>query len=373
MDQLRYYPILPNDRENPADIPEINKSYQNGGAGLCNQLYNIVNGIIYARMNNIDLCVIDSFMKCIYTKELCNIDKIIDLKKTSDEINKIPCFENTKLLDRITCKFEILEAEYGYKQDISNEVLSKLKQYCNNDGIIIPKNTQLNQLFGDLCYNVPKKLYMKIKLGDHIMSIYEDENINNINFNINHIKKTIFSRKFYTMGPANYYSEHLFNRLLNCIHYNPIFNEIIDDIINIRKLSNLKVIHLRVEDDVIKHFAWYYKKNNDFIRDYLYNLYKNAIKLYINSDDNIHVLTYDGDAIKKIFEPEYSISYIDNDFKTQLLKEKLGIYGRELNALFDLIIGIKIGKSFIGLKESTFSDTLAHYICNPTLIGMDIN
>jgi len=45
----------------------------------------------------------------------------------------------------------------------------------------------------------------------------------------------------------------------------------------------------------------------------------------------------------------------------------------ELNALFDLIIGIKIGKSFIGLKESTFSDTLAHYICNPTLIGMDIN
>lgn len=378
MDKLKFYGVLPNDRNNLNDLPVISQKYKSG-SGLCNQLYNIVHGIIEAEQSESDFCIIDSFLPCIYRDEICSIDKIIDLKKTSNELNKLPGFENIKLIDRINCKFEILNAEYGFRSVNSINVLSEIKQYCTSDGIKIRSNTPLNLLFGDPCSGLVKKLYIQFKLGDNIVNIVEKENNNNINFSINNIQEKAFERRYYNIRMSNHYNEQLFNKLLKCIHYNPVLYEIADTIAINLKLDNPYIIHLRVEDDIIKmHHRHNSDKSEELIKNHLYNSYSDIIKRFIDPKENLHILTYDTDAISKIIGPEYNFTFTDNTYKTKLLIEKLGIYGRELSALIDLIIGIKYGSGFLGMYDinkccgSTFSYVLAKYI-NKNTILIDIH
>jgi len=256
---MTVHTILPNDRNNSQDFPDINQKYASN-AGLCNQLYNIVNGIIECQQNNNTWCVIDSFLTCIYQKHICSISQILDLKRTTENLNRLPDFGNIKLLDRMTCGFELIKAEYGLKAINVIDVTTKLSQYVDANGIRVPSNLILNTLADNPCHGLTKKLYLQIKLGDHTLDIIENENNHNLNINLNYIKFGCFQYKRYGMSQAYRFNEILFMRIYECLVYNPVFDQIIDTAIQNYKISDSFMIHLRVEADMITHLN--YMHNN---------------------------------------------------------------------------------------------------------------
>lgn len=93
-------------------------------------------------------------------------------------------------------------------------------------------------------------------------------------------------------------------------------------------------------------------------------------------------MTYEPENIKQIIDPKYLTTYIDNEYKTRVLKAAIGLEGRELCALFDLLLAAKYGKGFIGMYgsndsstvNSTFSYILAKVIkTNVMLISLNLS
>src|SRR5437867_3713618 len=92
-----------------------NKKYLTG-SGLSNQIFTLTTNIIKNKKCNI--IILDNFLSCIYTDILCDIREIIELDKTTANLNKLPDYSKLHLLSRnSSLKIEILQCEYG-RRDI---------------------------------------------------------------------------------------------------------------------------------------------------------------------------------------------------------------------------------------------------------------
>jgi len=205
------------------------------------------------------------------------------------------------------------------------------------------------------------------------------------------------------------YHKSLFESLLSKILFNHRFYEIVNQFK--LEFENLSVVHLRIEGDIIIHWAsandiiWHDSEGIKRTRDRLYKLYIDNIKQYI--DGNLLILCYNIDphfveGLQSIMETNYNNSEEDNTkseesnvqnektgkpkesseitskpilkriisintiIKNNYLIQKFGFTGREICGIIDLLLGQKCEGDYIGSyniennRGSTFSYVLHH-------------
>ena len=201
--------------------------------GLCNQLQTIVKGILLAIKYNRNI-YIDKFQIDLESNRLADIHDILDINKM-----------NVFLKDVIKTHIVILNT-------LNTNIYSNLDKYKlpNVDYNNIPYSTYIND---------------DIELNKHMEIIY----LGNI------VSLCIF--KSFNYSWVDYSSDNLYHVIMNNIKFNQIFYKLKDYIKQELNLTNFNCIHLRIEDDAIKHFSHCYNLSCDEYNRNLINFYNNNI------------------------------------------------------------------------------------------------
>ena len=289
--------------------------------GLCNQLQTIVKGILLSIKYQRDL-FIHNFQINLNTKTFTNINEILDI----NEINKFLKHNN----------YNIKVLKY-----LDNSILSKIEEFklpnINYNKIQVLKNINIdnkNNLQNEYIY-----------LGN-IVSICLQNSLN---------------LKYYDFK-NNYY------QILANLKFNNIFYEIKNKIINDLKLNNFTAIHLRIEDDALKHFSHCHKISIDEYNNKLKSFYELHIKN--NKNNNIYIssgiLNFDN-KINSQYYLDLKLKYNNIYDKSNIQIDKYYLNNRELIAIVDLLLCFDSSK-FIGCGISSFSRVIEGYFNYNSLI-----
>ncbi|ARF12331.1 hypothetical protein Klosneuvirus_5_1, partial [Klosneuvirus KNV1] len=161
----------------------------------------------------------------------------------------------------------------------------------------------------------------------------------------------------YTFGGVTAWNKKNIDYILSNLLYvngcNAIAKKVIDEI----PLKNkINVIHLRVEDDAIKHWSKMNKLSYDEFKEQICNKYIKLIIKYFDKDNHIIVLTYniDNPVIKYMYDNGYKYSFVNKQNKM----------GRELNAAIDINVSRACNGTFIGCAniENNSGSTFSFYV-----------
>jgi hypothetical protein len=161
---------------------------------------------------------------------------------------------------------------------------------------------------------------------------------------------------------TNYRLMAFINEIYNNIFFSKYLTEYSTNFIN-ENFSDvskkINVIHIRLEDDAIYHWSKQNNMRNDTFKQLLIVKYIELIKTNIKKDDITLILSgnINNEVVHYMKINEYNIKFINKKFSN-------GQYGRELNAVIDLIIGKCCNNIFIGCDGSTFSELLTTYIAD---------
>jgi hypothetical protein len=154
----------------------------------------------------------------------------------------------------------------------------------------------------------------------------------------------------------NAYHRPTFEDILPNIFYIAEFTEKSEQFLK-DKPSKLNVIHLRLEDDALTHWAKQNRMEKPIFKKYLENKYIRIIVQHILKDDMTIILSssFSNGVIDFLKSSEYNIKFLEEKF----------FVGREKNAIVDFLIGTKCNNVFIcnfnfkNLNGSTFSYYIA--------------
>lgn len=317
------------------------------GTGLTNELYFIVYGIIDCINNKKQNMVINYFRLEAMINRFCPISDILDMHHLNILLNKY----NISVFDSHDLSFNIDSIIYGIEDsniDITKEIL---KLYYNDNKLLIPSGTILNNIKGDPLSGKTKYIYITYTInGNKIVEEYSEyinqdiiidlQTPTNI-LNWDQIDKCYINNK------------HMFHYLLKNIKFNNRFIKYSENALcmnnnneytmfNNIDLQNkkLNVIHLRVEKDMTGHLLRHNNMTQEEYDDYSQNKYIELIQQYFSKNDIIFLLSYDlnNSVVKFLKENEYEFYYT----KKQIFE------GREKHAIIDLLIGEKCNGYFIG-------------------------
>jgi hypothetical protein len=339
--------------------------YKGPACGLTNQLISLTNTIIKASLNNDKIVCIKDFKNCINNNNKSNISDIINLEKTNDFLKKY----NIKLID-FNKNFELLNVKYGnnskyidltdYFQNLSNK----------NNNLIISKGTILNDIKGDPCFGVSKTLTIKYKLNNNIITDTFKEDIGILTKDI-----IINVHKFDFLGPRfNYYPINICNDIITNIYFKNEFIENSKSIIKNLYLSNLKinVIHLRLENDALKHWSRMNKMSINKFKNILELKYIEIVKKFISTTDLNILLTSSIDNASNF------INYMNTNNYKYIFSKKF-YNEREKNAIVDLLLSNYCNNIFVNnfnfknLNGSTFSYLIGTNLKNVKKISIDLD
>ena len=145
----------------------------------------------------------------------------------------------------------------------------------------------------------------------------------------------------------------IYNNIVFTPNFYKLSNNLIPEIK--QKLGDdikINIIHLRVEDDAIIHWANINKTRPDVFKKVLEAKYIYLINKYINKYAFTIVMTYN--------KNNNVIQYLKNNGYYFFTQKKDPGFGRERNAILDLILAQRANNFFIGAAGSTFS----HFINN---------
>ena len=313
--------------------------------GFTNQIFSLIASIINAYEKGEKVVIIDNFLndinKTTYTPitDIFNITNInIFLKQNYDII----------IIDKYNIQFEIISINYGSNDTNYLDLTYFIKdKYFKNNKLFIDKNCSFNDIQGDPCYGIVKKLILKYKINDYYVEEIYDENLKSdivINFD---------GPYEYTSGWIETFNDNMFDKILTNITYNNDFilksNLIIKEINTDKKIN---IIHLRLENDGVAH--WSRQNNitqNEYVA-YLEEKYINLIKTYTNKTDENIILSSSSSnrVINFLNQYNYNYKFIDKFFND-----------REKNAIIDLLVSKCCNNIFIGnfniknYNGSTFS------------------
>jgi hypothetical protein len=289
--------------------------------GLCNQLQTIVKGILLSIKYQRDL-FIHNFQINLNTKTFANINEILDI----DEINKFLKHYNynIKILKELDCS-----------------ILNKIEDFK------LP-NIDYNKISDLRTINTDIENYLQneyIYLGN-IVSICLQNSLN--------LKYYDFKNKYY--------------QILSNLKFNKEFYQLKDKIKNDLKLTNFTVIHLRIEDDALKHFSHFHKIP---INEYN-NKLKSFYELHINNNKNTNIYISSGilnfdNKINCQYYLDLKGKYNNIFDKSNIQIDKYYLNNRELIAIVDLLICFDSSK-FIGCGISSFSRVIEGYLNYNSLI-----
>ena len=322
--------------------------------GLSNQICILITSIILARNNNHKVVIVDNFLNDVSKKgytpisHIFNIEKInIFLKKNYDII----------IADKYDVTFELNYVKYGNETAIIDITNNVKQHHVVNNNLFISKNTILNDIQGDPCFDKPKKLFLNYKINNYIVKeVYEENLKNDIIIDVLNANYNV------TYSWSNYYNTNMFDNILANIEYNNSFIEKSQKIFkHISSNVKINVIHLRLEDDGINHWSKVNNMSPQNFKMYIENKYIQIIKTHINKND-INILlsqSLSNAVIDFLTENQYKYTFSEKFFED-----------REKNAIVDLLISKNCNNLFIGnfnfekLNGSTFSYYITKLLTN---------
>lgn len=326
---------------------------QTGTNGMTNQLISFISNIILARQQNKRVIIVDKFLNDYSNQSYSIVSNILDL----DKINVfLEDKYGIKLIDRYHVNFKLLSFKYGFG-DKYIDITNKIMEQCYNDGVLTILNTlNLNELSGDPCPGQEKKLYIKYFLNDVIYDEVHNEKFNCVIDNII-LDFNDDSVYLHRMHWINYLDREMFDNILKNIVFNKYFmvvsNEFVKCNIGIGFGNKINVIHLRLEDDALEYWGAVNKMNKLEYKYYIESKYINLIINHIGKDNDTIILSYclNNNVIEFLKNNNYKFHFVS--------KQKW--YGREQNAIIDILVAQHCNNVFIGnfhvnkLNGSTFS------------------
>ena len=314
------------------------------GVGLCNQLFSLISCIF----NNVDkqglkIILLYKFLNDFETNIYSLSSEIFDLDKMNIFLKQYDII----LLDKYTTQLEIISVKYGIDDkniDITEKIVEKYYN-SNDNSLIIPIHTNINELYHDPVPNVVKFIYVKYKINN---MVFDDMFIENSRIELNYLNSQE-KHKQNGIKNENKNNIELFDKILKNITFNEkyynVANNFIYNIIeeiNIKEINikeKINIIHIRNETDAINFWGGINKLNPVQYKETLENKYIYLITKYLdkNSHNIILSMNTDNKVIDYLKDNNYSYNFINkND------------YGREINAIVDLIISNKCSGVFIG-------------------------
>ena len=314
------------------------------GCGLCNQLYALTGCIDHAiYYKNINIIIVDNFLKQINTIDYCPISEIVDM----NAFNAYLLQYNIALIDRNyihpTINSIVYENSQSKKIDITHDICGK---FLRNSVLRIP--------ITDILAHDASMLLVTYSLGGIPITLrYQMIN--------GKLEKEVFLDFNFTDfrgSPQLYYggsqNPKQFVSILQNMRFNVNFTSMVEALSSpFSNDTKINVIHLRLEEDAIASFTLQTKITN--YKKVLEDKYIAMIKKYIEPQDLTIILSseYNNQVIKFLDDENYN--YIKTVNVTKY---------RELNGLIDLIIGEKCTNIMIGVYESSFSYTLMYRLFN---------
>lgn len=278
--------------------------------GLCNQLQSIVKTFLLGIKYNRPI-YIDKFQIDLESGRLSDINEILDI----DKMNHFYAENNINI---------------KIHKNIDDSILSNLENYklkeINYDNL--SSISFINYIIEN---NMDKQI---IYLGNPVSLCI------NKSFNLD----------------WNDYSNLYFFLITNLI-FKQSFYDLKDNIKNQLNLSNFTTIHLRIEDDAIKHFAYFHNLTIDEYNKVLLDYYTNKInnqdkKMYICSGILNYSNTINFNFYNKLLNDNNTICDKRNIIISDFIK-----HNRELIAIVDLLISLD-SENFVGCWVSSFSQII---------------
>ena len=310
--------------------------------GFTNQIFSLITTIIIAHNNNEKCIIVDKFLNDINHNSFTPISEIFNIEKINEFLKNT---YNIVIIDKNNIQFNINYIKYG-TDDINIDLT---KHYTHNThNIFIDKNTNFNLICGDPCFGIKKNVFINYTINNYtIQEQYNEKLDSDIDFIFNN-KKYVFNFKWIYELNIN-----MFENILTHIYFNDSFMTLKDNLLDqIIIQNNINVIHLRLEDDAIKHWSKMNTMTEHDFKNYLENKYIDIIKKYININDQNIILS------SSLHNPV--IDFLNNN-NYKLFFSPKNFNFREKNAIVDLLKSTYCNNIFIGnfnplkLNGSTFS------------------
>ena len=317
------------------------------GTGLTNEIYFIIYGIIDCINTKKTNLVINNFRLEPMTHKFCNIGDILNIH----HLNILLKEYNITVFDRSDVSFSIDSVTYGLDDKIIDITSETVSRFYNNNKLVIPAYTVLNDINGDPYPNIMKYLFINYTINgikteecyseyidkDIVVNLQNSTNIHNWeqidNCYINNrqlfdyfLKKIQFSCRLV---------DHSENTLLVDRQQKYVY---FDDVNFTNKKIN--VIHFKVENNILDDILTHNKLTQEEYDIALQNKYIEMIEKYFSKNDIIFVLSYDLDnrVVRFLKDNEYEFYYT----------KKNVFDGREKHAIIDLLVSQKCNNCFIG-------------------------
>jgi hypothetical protein len=327
-------------------------------SGLCNQIYNMAGMLDYSFDNKIKYIFVGSFLKQIYTQNMCNSGEIFDF----DEMNKyfgqkygVYYFDGNTYKTKITITY--------YNDSQTNNITEyMLDKYLDTQGnLFIPKNTE----FENICdtQNITKH-YIKC---NYFINNYEfnttyelnnfkiDENVH-LCLKVNENKKDTFinskTNREHQCKNIEFFWDTLANVLFQplIVMKSQTYYRFLKIKYNIKESDKINCIHLRLENDMIDCLSKEENVSFEYCKEVLEQKYIYIIQTSFDKNDIIIILA--NEFNNKVIE------FLNLNGYKYILSENLH-KDREICASMDLVLGqISCNNIYLGYYQSTFSYTL---------------
>ena len=147
-------------------------------------------------------------------------------------------------------------------------------------------------------------------------------------------------------------------KLLGGIKFTRPFTEIIDSF----SQEKYKTVHFRLEDDMLLHKSEILKSTPEEIGVSVYQRYKERLKKFVSPDQKFFLATH---LTKSQYKMNYLVDELKRDYPKMFMsgdwREKFPsfYFGREIDAIVDYLLCVN-GTSFLGWSASTFTNCLIY-------------
>lgn len=305
--------------------------------GFTNQLLALITGLFNAKVYSKKIGVIGNFASQYDKNNDTPFSKIVDIEYLNKIIGDLD--HNVTVYDKNFFDLQCISVLYGENDkyvDITNEVYNKFLKT-----VFIPRHIELNKIKGDPILNVKKKIIITYSVnGKEFKSTYSEYRNNDIilNFDTEFVNKP--DSYIHTFGGICSWDRKNIDYILSNLNYTDYINNLTIEYTKSIKTNKINVIHIRFEEDGIKHWSNINKMSIDEFKNKLYKKYTDLITQYFSKDEHIIVLTYDN--------TNPVIEFMRNNGYLFSIRNKDESLGREVNAAIDINSSRLYNNVFIG-------------------------
>lgn len=314
-------------------------------SGLCNQINSLVSSIyncITSPDKNVNnLIIVNDFSPDYKSPDRVSFNRIFDLDSINNYLKKYKIF----IIDKNDIQMNIESVRYGENDSFVNVTNQVIENFYKNNILKIDKNVSMNELAGDPCPGVQKKLIIKYTLNNQnfkFTEIFKENEFVYIDFsNVNHKRWKTVNTIFNELQENRPIIEEILMNVQFHNTYRDISKAFIQSL-NMPQNAKINVLHIRNEEDAIEFWGMINRFDNlNKFKDVLEDKYIQIIDKYIDSDSYNIVLS--ANTNNRVIDHLKS--------KTNgrcIFTDKTAHNGREINAMIDMIIAENCNNNFIG-------------------------